>query len=246
MKQLFLLFAVLLMVCSCSDEILNEDNNQVVLGATNATFSFDSITEPSTWRKYQSLEEMLAACQIPEDKLKSMSTDELIEVCMSHPLHMIYVAYNNQLEGAKVIIDDFNGFQELKLRDDAALKLLSFYEDVNFNPKAKQIRRRDFSSTTLLGFIELFLASKEISQLYEGNNINELKRISDKVLDQKLLRAQNSFFSIRHSLLLNAQIKLEDNTLSNDERNILNRFVKAGGIMDNSEDYTKISEITIN
>ena len=82
--------------------------------------------------------------------------------------------------------------------------------------------------------------------MYEGNNINELKRISDKVLDQKLLRAQNSFLSIRHSLLLNAQIKLEDNTLSNDERNILNRFVKAGGIMDNSEDYTKISEITIN
>ena len=72
MKQLFLLFAVLLMVCSCSDEILNEDNNQVVLGATNATFSFDSITEPSTWRKYQSLEEMLAACQIPEDKLNKV------------------------------------------------------------------------------------------------------------------------------------------------------------------------------
>lgn len=125
----FFIFCSAINGFSCSDEILNEDNQQAVLGTSNASFSFDSITEPSNWRKYQSLEEMLAACQIPEDKLKSMSTDELIEVCMSHPLHMIYVAYNNQLEGAKVIIDDFNGFQELKLRDDAALKLLSFYDN---------------------------------------------------------------------------------------------------------------------
>ena len=72
MKQLFLLFVVLLMVCSCSDEILNEDNHQAILGASNVTFSFDSITSPANWRTYQSLEEMLEACQIPEDKLSSM------------------------------------------------------------------------------------------------------------------------------------------------------------------------------
>lgn len=246
MKQpLFLLFVVLLMACSCSDEILNEDNHQAILGTSNVTFSFDSITEPSNWRKYQSLEEMLAACQIPEDKLKSMSTDELIEVCMSHPLHMIFVAYNNQLDGAKVIIDSFNGFQELKLRDDAASRLLSFYEDVNFNCEAKSIRRRDFSSSTLLGFIELFLASKELPQLYERNNIQELKRISDKVLEQKLLKNQGSFMSIRHSLLLNSQIKLEDKTLSDEDRDLLNRFVKVGGMCDDANDYTKVSKITV-
>lgn len=69
-------------------------------GVPNVTFSFDSIEAPSVWAQYQSLEEMFAACQIPEEKLKSMSTDELVEVCMSHPLYAIYSAYNNELEGA--------------------------------------------------------------------------------------------------------------------------------------------------
>ena len=172
MKQLILLFAVLLMVCSCSDEILNEDNHQAILGASNATFSFDSITEPSNWRKYQSLEEMLAACQIPEVKLKTMSTEELIEVCMSHPLHAIYIAYENELEGAKVVFNNFNGFSELRNRKDAPQKILEFYYDINFNHKTKKERRKDFSIITYMGFIELYLASKELPELYSALTLN--------------------------------------------------------------------------
>lgn len=243
MKQLILLFAVLLMVCSCSDEILNEDNHQAILGASNATFSFDSITEPSNWRKYQSLEEMLAACQIPEVKLKTMSTEELIEVCMSHPLHAIYIAYENELEGAKVVFNNFNGFSELRNRKDAPQKILEFYYDINFNHKTKKERRKDFSIITYMGFIELYLASKELPELYKGDNLVNLKKISDDVLDMKLGQTEKKIYTISRSLLINAQIKLQEASLSKEEANVLESFVIKGGGVDKPQDYSIISAI---
>lgn len=110
----FLLIALVALMCSCSDDVLNEGSRYSAQPIPRVTFSFDSITAPNVWAQYQSLEEMLAACQIPEEKLNSMSTDELIDVCMSHPLHALYFAYNNEMVGAKVVFEHFNGFSELK------------------------------------------------------------------------------------------------------------------------------------
>lgn len=122
----FLLIALVALMCSCSDDVLNEGSRYSAQPIPRVTFSFDSITAPNVWAQYQSLEEMLAACQIPEEKLNSMSTDELIDVCMSHPLHALYFAYNNEMVGAKVVFEHFNGFSELKKRKDAPTKMLAF------------------------------------------------------------------------------------------------------------------------
>lgn len=243
MKQFFLLFVVLLMVCSCSDEILNEDNHQAILGASNATFSFDSITEPSNWRKYQSLEEMLAACQIPEGKLKSMSTDELIEVCMNHPLRGIFSAYSNELDGVSVIVHNFNGFIELKNRKDAASKLLLFYEKVNCVPHDGTIPNKSYADISHFGFIDLYIASKDLKDLYAGQHLSELERISKNVFDLRLNKNEKSLSSIRHSLLIIAQVKLEEKSIDAEDSETLRRFVKVSGQVQDPKEYTKVSLI---
>lgn len=243
MKQLFVLLVVLLIVCSCSDEILNEDNHQAILGSSNVTFSFDSITEPSNWRKYQSLEEMLEACQIPEHTLSTMSTEKLIEVCMSHPLRTNFIFYNNEIEGAKVIIENFNGFQELTRRPDASDKIIAFYDDINFNMQAKEIHQKDFSNITYLGFIELFLASNVMPELYRGQHGVQLETVSNKVLEKKLNETEKNIYSISHSLLINARLKLENKYVSDDDKEELNHFLKEGGRLENLDDYTNISRI---
>ena len=243
MKRLIYFFTLLALMCSCSDEVLNERKQQAMLGTPNATFSFDSITAPNVWSQYQSLEEMLEACQIPEDKLKSMSTDELIEVCMSHPLHFIYSAYNNELRGADVIIRNFNGFSELARRTDAAGKLLNYYDEI-FSESVQQapsfIGRSDISH---IGFIELYIASKAIPSLYEDDNLIKLEKISDKILSQKIETKRADLFSVRHSFLINAQIKLAKSCISKDDATILKNFLKVGGNLNNPQDYTKISII---
>lgn len=243
MKRFIYFLTLLALMCSCSDEVLNESKQQAILGTPNETFSFDSITAPNVWSQYQSLEEMLEACQIPEDKLKSMSTDELIEVCMSHPLHFIYSAYNNELRGADVIIRNFNGFSELARRTDAAGKLLNFYDEI-FSESVQQdpsfIGRSDISH---IGFIELYIASKALPSLYEDDNLIKLEKISDKILSQKIETKRADLFSVRHSFLINAQIKLAKSCISKDDATILKNFLKVGGNLNNPEDYTKISKI---
>ena len=71
--KILLISALLALMCSCSDRMLNENSTEVTSKVVNVTFSFDSITEPNNWARYQTLEEMMAACQIPDAKLKSMS-----------------------------------------------------------------------------------------------------------------------------------------------------------------------------
>ena len=221
MKRFIYFFTLFALMCSCSDEVLNEGKTQKMFGRPYATFSFDSITAPNVWSQYQSLEEMLEACQIPEDKLKSMSTDELIEVCMSHPLHFIYSAYNNELRGADVIIRNFNGFSELARRTDAAGKLFISH----------------------IGFIELYIASKALPSLYEDDNLIKLEKISDNILSQKIETKRADLFSVRHSFLIKAQVKLAKSCISKDDATILKNFLRVGGNLNNPQDYTNISII---
>ncbi len=244
MNKFLLIIVMLVIVCSCSDDVLNEENKQFMLGTSNATFSFDSIKEPSNWCKYQSLEEMLAACQIPENILQSMTTEELITVCMSHPLKSNYIFYNNEIEGVKVIVENFNGFQELIKRPDGPEKVIAFYEDINFDDGASLKYGKDFSGVTYLGFIELFLASNEMPQLYKGENGAKLEDVSNRVFEKKLAMPDVCTFDISHSLLINACIKLEKKNLSKMDRETLASFIKCGGRLGNLDEYTNISKIT--
>lgn len=96
---------------------------------------------------------------------------------------------------------------------------------------------------TYMGFVELYLASKELPGLYESENISTFERISNKVLENKLKQPNPKLYNIRHSLLINSQIKLKDGTLSNDERDVLKSFVKVGGKVENPKEYSRVSAI---
>lgn len=244
MKHLpFFLIALAMLLCSCSDEVVGDDARNYSAKAPSVTFSFDSIESPNVWAQYQSLEEMLSACQIPEEKLKSMTTEELVEVCMSHPLYGIYSAYNNELEGAKVVIDHFNGFGELDKRSDAAEKLLAFYKDVNFNTSSRH--RKDFSLISYMGFIDLCMASKRISALYEGQNLEQLESVSNSVLESRIQQTPNDIFTIRRSLLIASQVKLTEGALRAEDAQILKSFVEAGANVSNPQVYSEVSAIIL-
>lgn len=229
-------------LCSCSDAVMTERLGQMPT-ASGQSFSFDSITSPANWIQYQSLEEMLDACQIPEDVLKTMPTDELVATCVSHPLHSIYFAYNNELDGANVVFNNFNGFQELKNRADAPEKLLNLYRDVNFAPQAMPARYRRLSDFTNLGFVELYLASKQLPALYVGDNLAKLEKISNSVLEKKLKDPNCSIYNVQHSLLINAQIKLAEGNVSVEDERVLSDFLKFAGNVQDADMYTKVSQI---
>ena len=236
MKQLILLFAVLLMVCSCSDEILNEDNHQAILGASNVTFSFDSITSNGNW-KLCSFKQKFDACQIPDSLLSELTTKELVELCASHPLNPICYAYNNPMDGAQYIMKNFNGFKELQKREDAAERLLDFYEGIDFikvtnspYPITHEGNNGKFYSGLNILFIELVLASGEIPSLYNIINSERLERVSYSKFEQKLDKKDTyGMISLSNSLIIQSQVALKTKRLEKNDRRIIQNFYNSCG-----------------
>ena len=238
-----LVLMVLAFLTSCSDDVLKSVRAEDESVESLDFFSFETVTAPENWSKYQTLKEMLKACEIPNDKLEQLSTEELIEICMSHPLRFIYYAYNNQMQGALVVINNFNGFQELKKREDAPQLLMSFYEDIFFNENAAVQRGVDFRGITYLGFIELFLASKQLPELYQGENITKLENLSNRVIDYKLSNPGTNYSDVKFNLLINAQIKLEKGIVSDEEKQLLEQFVNCCGDLNDPQQITEVSLI---
>ena len=161
------------------------------------TFSFDSITRPEVWSTYQSLEEMQRACQVPDSILVTLTTEDLVKLCMDYPLYGIYTAYNNEQDGIRVIMDGFNGFGELKKRKDVSKALVDCYEafdadkmvavmaaDVDFNSDLNPLK---------LGYLELLLSTDEISSMLDAEDVARLEKVRIEQLRKQ--EALPEFFS---------------------------------------------------
>ena len=115
---LLLIGGVLLAVSCNTQKTLNDVQVQIPF-EENVPYSFEKITEPSVWITFNTLAEMKNACQMPENWLKRISTDNLILTCMDYPLLLNYSAYSNPMDGIKDVVEGFNSifhiFPKVKL-----------------------------------------------------------------------------------------------------------------------------------
>ena len=102
----------------------NQTNSSTVSDA------YDYPVKPGTdaWKALGSHVEMLKACQIPETKLHSMSTEALVETVLNYPLFNDVLAYNSPQQGFDTMASQFNGIPELLNREDAGTVLLAKYK----------------------------------------------------------------------------------------------------------------------
>lgn len=91
--------------------------------------AWDFPVKPGTneWKKFQSNQEMVDACQIPKDIISSISTEDLTEICLQYPLLSDVFAFENLNNGLDKLFADFNGFRELYSRKDAPQNLIKKY-----------------------------------------------------------------------------------------------------------------------
>lgn len=70
----------------------------------------------SNWEELDTHEKKVAACQIPTDILKIMTTDALIQSIIDYPLAVDMYAYDSVDEGYEVLRNQFNAIRELESR----------------------------------------------------------------------------------------------------------------------------------
>lgn len=199
------------------------------------------------WALFKSGKEMENACQIPESVLKTISTKELANLCMSYPMRMDYLAANDQREGVKYIIQHFNGLKELSKRVDGTQALIRIYEEA---PVYSMLERQAIESKNLLDlpYLELLLSDDcFVSQLSEI----ELIKLGKVVLRKYDKKADNTaiygFFNLKSSLLLGAIVidKTKGNTLNSKQKNIVKHFIDTYGINMEPSVITDVSKIIL-
>jgi hypothetical protein len=104
-------------------------------GATAAEGFYIYPAQPGTpeWRKFTSLDEMIAACQVPEVTLKKMSTKALVLTVVYYPLWGMIIFHNDYKQGFAEFAAGANCVQELYTRADAATELLVLYHQMTLD-----------------------------------------------------------------------------------------------------------------
>jgi len=119
MKNVIILFLCVLFF-SCAQDVPENTLEEI---------PWDYPVKPGTeeWKNFDSNEEMVAACQIPDTVLTSLSTETLTELCLQYPLLADVFAFDNRHTGLDKLFSDFNGIRELYKRKKAADELLKHY-----------------------------------------------------------------------------------------------------------------------
>jgi hypothetical protein len=94
--------------------------------------AYDYPVKPGTeeWKSFFTHQEMIDACQIPEDVLTKMSTKGLVETVVNYPLLVDMSAHNFAQDGVDAVASYFNGLAELFSRKDAGAELLAKYRSM--------------------------------------------------------------------------------------------------------------------
>jgi hypothetical protein len=136
-----IIISFLLIACEKNDipkqsELKYQEQIKARLECMNMARPTDSYNYPlypgmSEWEQLETIEEMIAACQIPKDILQKMSTQAVLQAIWEYPFLLeILHRHQYQMDFEEIFLQN-NAYQELTTRKNAGLALLERLTLVN-------------------------------------------------------------------------------------------------------------------
>lgn len=195
---------------------------------TNKIYNYPVKPGTSEWKLLKSHSRKVDVCQIPENVLKKMSTQELIETCIEYPLLGDMFAYDNLNRGFKRVFSGFNGLQELFIRENAGKFLLEKYK--NMSPGLHRNNITKGKHTFQFIYIEMILSQDPILfSLSKTDQASLLKESLTKFYEKRKNKEFNSKLSQTSNALLMAKIIASTDTNINRDKTLtknLKRFIE--------------------
>ncbi len=96
----------------------------------NSSKPYDYPIRPGTeqWASFTTHKQMVDACQIPDEVLNNMSTEDLLKSILDYPLFFDMITFDNLYEGFDAVRSNFKAIDEFYLRADCEEALLAYYE----------------------------------------------------------------------------------------------------------------------
>lgn len=104
----------------------------------NGKYQYPVTPYDEAWGKYTQTSEMLAACQIPEEILDQLPTEELLELILDCPELITIKFYDSIEEGVKLMAERFNGMNALLAREDCLAVVSQYYSEYKI-PEKQQL-----------------------------------------------------------------------------------------------------------
>jgi len=180
------------------------------VSAQNAIRIWDYPYKPGSekWKSLKSHQEMVNICQIPEDVIHKLTTEELVKICLDYPLFFTLTAFNNMQEGFEQNKREFNGFLELFGRNDAGKELLKLYSEIS--PGEVMSKKSDLDKGNFkfrIFYLEILLAQNDLlSALSKEEQRVLLSECLDKTIEKN--DATYSNFQLQTTYLIMARILL--------------------------------------
>jgi hypothetical protein len=160
-KLICMLLTIIMVFASITPAIAANNTSDFAQSSDSTPYQFPITPESPEWKSYSTKQEMLDVCQIPEQKLKCMTTEALLETVMAYPLIRTYYAFNNVEIACNVMSNDFNGFNALFARQDVTETLLKKYANTRILT-AKEAQTAEPKAFFEVSTVEYLIACNEI------------------------------------------------------------------------------------
>lgn len=183
------------------------------------------------WKKFNSHEEMVAACQIPDDILEKMSTKQLVQTWIDFPLRFDIFAFNTMQIGFDNQVKICNGLRELLKRDDAGKEVFVAYkklDPLNIEDEWSNIQKSMYRFN--INHIEFLLSQQLVLKKLTENEKKEIIRLALGNLEKKDRLYNSSSYQQRTEILLIGRtfenLNVDDlNNLMNQNKNLKNALL---------------------
>lgn len=172
--------------------------------AQNKKVTWDYPVKPGsdTWKSFQTSKEMVNTCQIPNSILTSISTKELLTICLRYPMFLDIHFANNIQDGLDIIIPSFNGFVELYNRKDCPEALIDLYS----KQTPGDVKEKKKNNTMNLFYLELLISQEQIIVQLDEYQRKKLLKESLKKINIKKAKKYSIYYELGSALILSRLI----------------------------------------
>jgi hypothetical protein len=202
MKKVFYFIALLLSLIGCS-----KSNPEYLPESLDEKYIFPT----QDWSKFSTYEQMLEACEIPDNILKALTTKALVETCMDYPLFFNFISYNYYNIGITVLINNFNGLVELSKRADSPSKLIEIYSKMSV-PTVSDWTGSSMNYAFHISYLEMVISANTFLNTFSKDELTDIKPlIITKIVERMVDHEHFSIFSYMEATHLYARILRKQN-----------------------------------
>lgn len=149
------------------------------------------VTENSDeWASFETHDEMVAACNIPEELLEKMSTEELVDLMLDYPLLGDLRLYENLNEGFYCLSQKSNVLAEILKREDGSQALLVAYDNLELikenseiDNMLEEVNEKSNSCLDIVNDVKYSETIEEISDSLKEDTFLEVALAQDDVIE---------------------------------------------------------------